>query len=60
MSKTIIENVAANGDMNDWREMLRNYSKNRILEVVERSNQLSDRDKKFTRLFIDSDFISPN
>jgi len=40
-SRIVIERVIERGNMEDWREMIKLYSKNEILEVVSESRQLS-------------------
>jgi hypothetical protein len=44
--------------MKEWREIVRYYSKEQILETIDWSAQLEERDKRFSRLFLDSDFVN--
>ncbi len=56
--RIVIERVLERGDLNNWREMIRYYSKEQILETIDWSSQLEERDKHFSRLFINSDFVN--
>lgn len=55
--KIVIERVVERGDLDDWREMVKYYTEEQILATVEWSAQLSERNKKFARVFIHSDLI---
>lgn len=57
----IIERVIQRGNLKDWQIAIEMYGKDAFLQVVEDSNQLSDRDRNFTKLIIDSPLlILPN
>ena len=56
--KIVIERVVQRGNMDDWRNVLKYYGKEKILEVVDWSRQLDERDKTFARIFVDSGFIN--
>ena len=56
--KIVIERVLERGNMDQWREMVRYYSKEQILETIEWSAQLEERDKNFSRFFLNSDFVN--
>ncbi|WAC10686.1 DUF6922 domain-containing protein [Dyadobacter pollutisoli] len=56
--KIVIERVLERGNLDNWREMIQYYSKEQILETIEWSSQLEERDKRFSRLFINSDFVN--
>ncbi|MCB9283446.1 MAG: hypothetical protein H6563_05170 [Lewinellaceae bacterium] len=56
-SRVVIERVVERGTIKDWNEIVRFYSRSKILEVVESSKQLSKRDKAFTVIFLRSSFI---
>ena len=56
--KVVIERVVQRGNMDDWRNILNYYGKEKILEVVDLSRQLDNRDKTFARIFVDSGFIN--
>lgn len=49
-----IERVIERGGMEEWRAAQRYYGRDRFLEVVDWSRQLSERDKDFARLFVES------
>lgn len=50
----VIERVIERGTVEQWRMMQRYYGKEKVLEVVEKSKQLSQRDKQFAKLFVNS------
>lgn len=54
--RLVIERVIQLGTLEQWRNTQRYFGKDRFLEVVDKSNNLSEREQSFTRLFIDSDF----
>jgi hypothetical protein len=54
----VIERVVQRGNMEDWRNILNYYGKDKILETVDWSRQLDNRDKTFARIFVDSGFIN--
>jgi hypothetical protein len=55
--KIVIERVLQRGNLNEWREMVSLYSKAQILEVVDWSAQLDERDKVFSKFFLNSEFL---
>jgi len=55
--KIVIERILERGNLIEWREMLRYYGEEKILEVIDWSAQLSDRDKSFSKFFLKSDFL---
>ena len=55
--KIVIERVLILGDIQEWRDILQYYGKDKILEVIEWSRQLEARDKEFSRLVIHSDLL---
>ena len=55
--KIVIERVLERGNLHEWREMVSIYSKAQILEVIEWSAQLEERDKIFSRFFLTSEFL---
>lgn len=55
--KIVIERVLERGNLIEWREILHYYGEAKILEVIEWSAQLSERDKSFARFFLKSDFL---
>ena len=55
--KIVIERVLQRGNLNEWREMVSLYTKEQILEVIDWSAQLDERDKIFSKLFLTSGFL---
>ena len=55
--KIVIERVLEMGNLNEWREIVRYYTKKQILETIDWSAQLTKRDKQFSRLFLNSDMV---
>lgn len=55
--KIVIERVLERGNLTEWREMVSLYTKEQILETIEWSAQLEQRDKDFSRFFLTSEFL---
>ncbi len=55
--KVVIERIMERGTLSDWREMMSYYTLQQIQETIEWSAQLTERDKQFSRLFIQSDLL---
>jgi hypothetical protein len=55
--KIVIERVLERGNLEEWREMARIYTKEQILETIEWSRQLARRDKEFSKFFLNSEFL---
>jgi hypothetical protein len=55
--KIVIERVLERGNLEEWREMVKLYTKEQILETIEWSAQLEKRDKEFSKFFLTSDFL---
>jgi len=55
--KIVIERVLERGTLPQWREMVSIYSRKQIEETIEWSAQLDNRDKSFSRFFLDSKFL---
>lgn len=55
--KIVIERVLQLGNLEEWRNMVNYYSKEQILETIEWSAQLEQRDKDFSKLFLTSGFL---
>jgi hypothetical protein len=55
--KIVIERVLERGTMEDWKEIVDFYKKEKILETIEWSAQLQERDKKFSKFFLNSDYF---
>ncbi len=55
--KIVIERVLQLGNLDEWRKMVRYYSREQILETIEWSAQLEKRDKDFSKFFLTSGFL---
>ena len=55
--KIVIERVLERGNLEEWQEMVKFYSRSQILETIAWSAQLDQRDKEFSRFFLDSDYL---
>ena len=55
--KIVIERVIQRGNLKEWREMVRYYSKEKIMATIEWSVQLDKRDKEFSKLFLSSELL---
>mgnify|MGYP001608980610 CR=1 FL=1 len=55
--KIVIERVLQMGNLEEWRNMVKFYTKVQILETISWSAQLDQRDKEFSRFFLDSEFL---
>jgi hypothetical protein len=55
--KIVIERVLERGNLEEWREMVKLYSRQQILETIDWSAQLDKRDKEFSKFFITSGFL---
>ncbi|MFM9840300.1 MAG: DUF6922 domain-containing protein [Cyclobacteriaceae bacterium] len=55
--KIVIERVLERGNLEEWREMVNLYTKDQILETIEWSAQLEQRDKDFSKFFLTSEFL---
>lgn len=56
--KIVIERILQMGNLEEWRNMVNYYTKEQILETIEWSAQLEERDKKFSRFFLNSGFLN--
>ena len=56
--KIVIERVLERGSLDEWREMVKYYSKEQILDTIAWSAQLDERDKEFSRFFLKSDMLN--
>jgi hypothetical protein len=56
--KIVIERVLERGNLKEWKEMVNYYPKEKILETIAWSAQLEQRDKDFSRFFLNSDFVN--
>ncbi len=55
--KIVIERVLERGNLFQWKEMLATYNKEKIIETIEWSAQIDNRDKEFAKLFLNSRFV---
>lgn len=55
--KIVIERVLQMGNLEEWRNMVKYYSREQILETIEWSAQLDKRDKDFSKFFLNSGFL---
>ncbi len=55
--KVVIDRILLLGTVEDWQEMLRFYSLEKIKETLEWTKQLGKREKDFARLFLQSDIL---
>lgn len=55
--KILIERVLERGNLEQWREMVQLYPREKIEETIEWSAQLDKRDKNFCRFFLDSELL---
>lgn len=56
----VIERIIERGDIIQWRLVQDFYGKHKMLEVANTSRQLSERDKAFTRLYVNSPLNDPH
>jgi len=56
--KIVIERVLERGHLNEWREILKYYGEEKIIETIDWSAQLTQRMKDFSRFFLKSDFLN--
>ena len=55
--KIVIERILQLGNLEEWQSMVNYYTKEKILETIEWSAQLDDRDKEFAKFFLTSGFL---
>jgi len=55
--KIVIERVLERGNLEEWKEMVKLYNNEQILETIEWSAQLDKRDKDFSKFFLTSGFL---
>ena len=56
--KIVIERVLERGNLKEWREIVMFYGKERILYTIEWSAQLKEKEKTFSRFFLNSEFLN--
>jgi len=55
--KIVIERILQLGNLSQWRSILQYYGEEKIIETIEWSAQLDEREKAFSRFFLKSDFL---
>lgn len=55
--KIVIERVLQLGNLQEWRAILTYYGREKILETIDWSAQLRDSEKRFSKFFLQSDFL---
>ena len=45
------------GNLEEWRNMVKFYTKEQILETIKWNAQLDKRDKEFSKFFLTSEFL---
>lgn len=58
LATVIIERVIERGNMKDWKEIIRFYGKKKIAETANRSTRLDKKNKQFTIIFLQSQFVN--
>lgn len=55
--KIVIERVLQLGNVENWKEIIRYYGEPKILETIDWSAQLGQREKEWSKFFLKSDFL---
>lgn len=55
--KIVIERVLQFGDLDEWKNMVKYYSNEKILETIHWSKQLDKREKDFSLFFLKSEYF---
>jgi hypothetical protein len=56
--KIVIERVLERGNLQQWQMIFKYYGETKILETIDWSAQLKQRDKIFSKFFLNSDFLN--
>ena len=56
--KIVIERVLQRGDLQQWRAIFHFYGKEKMIETINWSSQLEERDKRFSKFFLQSDLLN--
>ena len=56
--KVVIERVLQMGNLEEWKEICKFYTREQILATIEWSAQLRESEKQFSRFFINSDYFN--
>lgn len=57
LATVAIERVIERGNLDDWREILRYYGHEKILETSRKSPRLDEKNKNFTPIILNSGFL---
>jgi hypothetical protein len=55
--KIVIERVLQMGKIEDWKEIIRYYSIEKIVKTIDWSAQIEKSEKEFSQLFLKSDML---
>lgn len=55
--KIVIERILQLGNLEEWKNMVKYYPKEKIIETIEWSKQLDKRDKDFSLFFLKSEYF---
>ncbi len=58
LAVVVVERVIERGNMEDWREIVRFYGKSKIRSIALASTRLDKKNKNFTEIFLESDFVN--
>ena len=58
LATVVVERVIERGNFQDWREIIRFYGKTKIKEIAQKSTRLDNKNKQFTFIFLQSDFVN--
>lgn len=58
LTTVTIERVVERGTINEWKEIIRYYGKDKISSIVKNSTRLDNKTKNFTPIFLQSDFVN--
>lgn len=56
--RIVIERVIQRGNLKDWQVIFQSYGKEALIKVASQSKQLSQRDRDFTNILINSPLIN--
>ena len=58
LATVVIERVIERGNITDWKEIIRFYGKAKIRTIAKKSTRLNKKNKQFTFIFLQSDFVN--
>jgi hypothetical protein len=56
--EVLIERIIQRGNLKDWQIAFEMYGKDALLHTAQYSKQLSERDRNFTKILVDSPLIN--